>query len=176
MNIKIRPWNESDLPSLVKYANNPIVAQYLTNQFPHPYTEEDGKAFIEFSRKDDPIHIFAIEIDGEAIGGIGIHPKEDIHFKNAELGYWIGEPFWGKGIATFALKHIVDFAFENYDINRLYASAFGPNKGSQRVLEKSNFQLEATFTKTVFKNNEFYDELFYAIRRSEWKSLKKNQQ
>src|SRR5271169_3198310 len=100
---KLRPWEISDLECLVRYANNPNIAKFLTDAFPHPYTIENGKAFIEFANKENPIHIFAIEINGQAVGGIGIHPQSDIHRKNAELGYWLAEPFWGQGMVTKAI-------------------------------------------------------------------------
>jgi ribosomal-protein-alanine N-acetyltransferase len=86
----------------------------MTDKFPFPYSENNGKAFIEFAIKDEPVHIFAIDIDGKAVGGIGIHPQDDIHRKNAELGYWLGEPFWGQGIISNAIKQAVNFAFETY--------------------------------------------------------------
>ena len=166
---KLRPWSMKDLPSLVKYANNFNISNNLTDKFPHPYSEEDGKTFIEFARKDDPIHIFCIEVNGEAAGGIGIHPQEDIHRKNAELGYWLAEPFWRKGIITKAVPHALDFAFRTYDITRVFARPYGRNIGSQRVLEKCGFILEATFEKTLFKNGQFEDELIYAVRRATWR-------
>ena len=109
---KLRPWIKEDLQNLVRHANNWNIARNLTDQFPFPYTEEHGKAFIEFASKGDPIHIFAIDIKGESVGGIGIHPQDDIHRKNAELGYWLAEPFWGKGIMSAAINIILDFAFK----------------------------------------------------------------
>ena len=104
MQYYLRPWTPKDLNSLVRYANNPNIAKFMTDAFPHPYTEEAGKSFITFATKDDPIHIFAIDVEGEAVGGIGLHPQADVHRKNAELGYWLAEPFWGKGIITNAIK------------------------------------------------------------------------
>ncbi|SHI51869.1 Acetyltransferase (GNAT) domain-containing protein [Cruoricaptor ignavus] len=92
MEFKLRPWNISDLNCLVKYANNWNIAKNMTDKFPFPYTEDSGRAFIEIATKDDPIHIFAIDINGQAVGSIGIHPQDDIHRKNAELGYWLAEP------------------------------------------------------------------------------------
>jgi len=166
---KIRPWEMSDIDSLVKYANNWNVAKHMTDKFPHPYTENNGKAFIEFATKDFPIHLFAIDIDGKAIGGIGIHPQEDIHRNNAELGYWLAEPFWGQGIISEAIKQTVDFAFTTYDINRVFAIPFGTNIASQKVLEKNNFILEGKFDKVLIKNGELLDELVYAIRRKNWR-------
>jgi [ribosomal protein S5]-alanine N-acetyltransferase len=166
MDFKLRPWHISDLKSLVKLANNLNIAKDMTDQFPHPYTMDNGKAFIAFATKDDPVHIFAINIGGEAVGGIGIHPQADIQRKNAELGYWLAEPFWGQGIMTKAIPQMLDFAFKTYDINRVFARPFGTNIASQKVLEKTGFKREGRFSKTVFKNGEYLDELIYAVRRN----------
>ena len=168
MEFKLRPWNISDLDSLVKYANNWNIAKNLTDKFPFPYSENSGRAFIEFATKDDPIHIFAIDINGQAVGGIGIHPQDDIHRKNAELGYWLAEPFWGKGVISNAVKQSVDFAFYTFHIARVFARPFGTNLASQKVLEKNGFLLEGRFEKVLFKNNEYLDELIYAVRRENW--------
>lgn len=172
--IRLRPWELSDLTSLVKYANNWNVAKNLTNKFPYPYTENDGKAFIEFAIKDNPIHIFTIDINGEAVGGIGIHPQDDIHRKNVELGYWLGEPFWGQGIISRAINQAVNFAFETYDVDRIFARPFGTNIASQKVLEKNDFILEGRFEKTLIKGDTLIDELIYAIRRENWKGKTTN--
>ena len=91
MNIKLRKWNESDLDNLVKYANNFNIAKWLTNGFPHPYTYEDGKSYLSMIENDNPTKVFAIDVDGEAVGSIGIFPQTDIHEKNAEMGYWLAE-------------------------------------------------------------------------------------
>ncbi len=165
MEYQLRPWKPSDIDSLIKYANNWNIAKYLTGKFPHPYTREAGEKFIQFATSGDPIHIFAIEINGEACGGIGLHPQEDIYAKNAELGYWLAEPFWGKGIMSSAVREMVDFGFRTYPITRIYARPFGSNLGSQRVLEKAGFQLEGRFEKTLWKKDRFEDELVYAVRR-----------
>lgn len=166
---KLRPWTISDLESLVKYANNWNIAKNLTDKFPFPYTKSDGIAFIEFATQDVPIHIFAIDIDGQAVGGIGIHPQDDIHRKNAELGYWLAEPLWGQGIVSNAIKQAIDFAFATYEIDRVFARPFGKNIPSQRVLEKNNFIIEAKFNNVLIKKGELLDELIYAIRRDDWK-------
>jgi RimJ/RimL family protein N-acetyltransferase len=166
MEFKIRTWKTSDLDSLVKYANNWNVAKNLTDKFPFPYTENDGRSFIEKAMKGSPLHIFAIDIGGQAVGGIGIHPQDDIHCKNAELGYWLAEPFWGHGIMTEAVKEMVEYAFSTFDIDRVFARPFGTNKASQRVLEKAGFVLEARFANALFKKGEYLDELIYAVRRN----------
>lgn len=165
MNLELRPWKKEDLENLVKYANNKKIADNLTDAFPHPYTKEKGIAFIEMATKSSPPTIMAIVIDGEAVGGIGLHPQTDIHAKNAEMGYWLAEPYWGKGIISAAIKKMVDYGFENFEITRIFARPFGRNIGSQKVLEKAGFILEAKFDNTIFKNGQFEDELIYAIRR-----------
>jgi ribosomal-protein-alanine N-acetyltransferase len=170
MEFILRSWKASDINSLIKYANNWNIAKNLTNQFPHPYTIQDGKAFIEYATKDDPIHIFAIEVNQEAVGGIGIHPQSDIFIKNAELGYWLGEPFWGHGIVSKAIKQIIQFGFSTFDIERIFARPYGTNVASQKILEKNNFLLEGRYNNILYKNGEYLDELIYAIRRYNWEN------
>lgn len=165
MEIKLRPWNIEDAESLVENANNFEIARFMSDAFPYPYTIENANNFIAFAIKDEPIHIFAIEIDGKAVGGIGIHPQADIMKKNAELGYWLGEKYWGKGIISRAIQEIIPFALKTYDITRIYARPFGNNVASQKVLEKAGFKLEARIKENIFKNGEYLDELVYAIRR-----------
>lgn len=165
MEFKLRPWQLDDLDALVKHANNPRIAANMTDGFPHPYQREKGIEFIGMATNGEPYRILCIEVDGEAAGAVGLHPQQDIMCKNMELGYWLAEPHWGKGIVTEAVKQMVEHGFRNWDVNRIYARPFGPNKGSQRVLEKAGFTLEARFEKTIFKNGEMLDELIYAIRK-----------
>ena len=165
MKFTIRPWTLDDLDSLVNHANNWNVAKNMTDKFPFPYTDFDGREFIEWANQDSILHIFAIDIEGKAVGGIGIHPQDDIHRKNAELGYWLAEPYWGKGIMPKAVSHMIAFSFEAYDIDRIFARPFATNKASQRVLEKTGFILEGRFEKAIYKNGEYIDELIYAVRR-----------
>lgn len=165
MQFTLRPWNINDLDALVEYGNNFNIAKYMRNLFPHPYTVEAGVKFLEMVSKNDPQKVFAIEINGKASGGIGVFPQDDIMRKNAELGYWLAEPFWGKGIITKAIKEMVDYGFKTFDITRIYAIPFGTNKASQKALEKAGFKLEARFEKTIYKNGEFLDELIYSVRK-----------
>ena len=165
MNFQLRAWQDDDLEHLVQIANNFNIAKNLTNHFPHPYTRESGQGFIKMANKSNPQRIFAIEVEGLAVGAIGIHAQTDLRIKNGELGYWLGEPYWGNGIVTRAVQQMVDYGFETFDITRIFARCFASNIGSQRVLEKSGFVLEAKFEKTLFKNGEFIDELIYAIRK-----------
>jgi len=162
MDIKLRKWNEADLNSLVKYANNWNVAKWLTNGFPHPYTIEDGKAYLSMIANDNPMKVFAIEVGGEAVGSIGIFPQSDIHEKSAEMGYWLAEKCWGQGIMTKAIQEIVEYGFRTFGIVRIFARPFSTNLKSQRVLEKAGFRLEASLIKALYKNGEFMDELIYA--------------
>lgn len=165
-----------DLPSLVKYANNFNIANNLTDAFPYPYSQEDGKRFIEMVSSKDPLQVFCIEVNGEAAGGIGIHPQDDIHRKNAELGYWLAEPFWSQGIISRAVALAVDHAFKTFEITRVFARPYGRNMASQRVLEKNGFVFEGKFEKTLYKNGQFEDELIYAIRKEQWKKRQTLQQ
>jgi [ribosomal protein S5]-alanine N-acetyltransferase len=165
MNFVLRPWAIQDLDSLVKFANNFNIAKNLMDVFPHPYSVNDGELFIDMASTNFPPNILAIEVDGEAAGAIGLHPQNDVYRKNSELGYWLAEPYWGKGIITATIVQMVDYGFKNWDINRIYARPFGYNIASQRALEKAGFVLEARLEKTIFKNGEYHDEMIYAVRR-----------
>lgn len=165
MEIGLRNFTNDDLEELVKYANNSKIFANMTNQFPHPYTKEAGINFIQMVTSHSPTRVFAIEADGSFCGAAGVHPQEDIMRKNAELGYWVAEPYWGKGIATIVVLKMVDYGFANFDVNRIFARPYGPNIGSQKVLEKAGFSLEARLKKTIYKNDELLDELIYAIRK-----------
>jgi len=167
MEFVLRKFSDSDLTSLVKYANNYNIARFLTNGFPHPYSEEDGQRFLSMASNNPGI--FAIDIDGEAVGSIGIFPQSDIHEKNAEMGYWLAEPFWGKGIIPRAIKEIVEYGFKTFDITRIFARPFSTNSASQRVLEKAGFVCEARLKDAIYKNGNYMDELIYAIRKDEQK-------
>lgn len=166
MEFKLRPWQKSDLESLVKHANNPNIAKFMTNGFPHPYTKTHGEKWLEIATTTHASNFMCIEINGEAAGGAGIHLQQDIMCKNAELGYWLSEEYWGNGIIPKVVLQVVDYGFKNFDITRIYARPFGNNQASQRVLEKCGFKLEARIEKSIFKNGEFLDELIYAVRKS----------
>ena len=155
----------SDLDSMFKHANNPNIAKYMTDRFPNPYTMEAGKKFIEFANEENNSHLWAIEYNGEAIGGIGLHGLEDVLRKNVEIGYWIGEEHWGKGIMPGAIKETVAWAFNNLDVVRVYGRVFGNNPRSAALLEKCGFVKEVHVKDSIYKNHEFLDELIYAIRK-----------
>lgn len=162
---RLRSWQVTDLDSLVAYGNNKKIAGFLTDAFPHPYTREAGEKFIAYAQSTNPTRIFAIDIEGKACGGIGLHPQADIQRFNAELGYWLAEPFWNQGIITAAIQEIVRYGFTNLPVNRIFARPFGSNIASQRALEKAGFTLEARFENTLIKNDIWQDELIYAMRK-----------
>ncbi len=167
--ITLRPWQTSDLDNLVRYANNPAIADMLTDLFPHPYTIEHGRAFIERAKQQDGIYLFAISRQGEAVGSIGLHPQTDVHRLNAELGYWLAEPYQGQGIMSRAIMLMLDFAFRSTAVERVFARPFGHNVASRRVLEKCGFELEAVFRETLIKKGIRQDEYIFAYRKSQWK-------
>lgn len=159
MNIIIRPWKNTDAEPLVQLANNKKIWNNLRDYFPHPYTAKDARAWLDFNNGlTSPLH-FVIEVNGQFAGGIGMLPKTDVYKCNMEIGYWLGEPFWGKGIATKAIALICDLIAKEYPhINRIYAEVFENNKASMRALEKNGFVLESVRKKAVFKNNVLLDD------------------
>jgi [ribosomal protein S5]-alanine N-acetyltransferase len=158
----LRKFDMNDVQSLAHHANNRNIANYLRNIFPHPYTEADARFFIKNVAADTRNLILAIDINGVAVGSIGIHPKTDVYSKNAEMGYWLGEKYWGQGIVTEAVIAITAYGFENYNLQRIYADVFEINTASMRVLEKAGFTREAIHRKSVIKNNVVMDEYVYA--------------
>lgn len=166
MGIILRPFKQEDLDDLVSNANNIKVAERLTDAFPFPYTRQDGIDFLNKVMQQSPPEVLAIDLDGKVIGNIGIHPQKDVHRLNAELGYFIGEDYWGKGYATEAIKKMIDYGFENFPINRIFSRPFSSNPASQKVLEKCGFILEARINGILVKNGKTEDELIYAVRRT----------
>ena len=169
--LSLRKWKFEDLESLLFYANNPKIAQNMTDGFPHPYLADDGIAFLNRVTSDDPQKVFAIDWNGEAIGSTGIFPLSDIFRCNAELGYWLGEPFWGQGILAECLPGIITYGFDTWaEVHRIFARPFGRNQQSVRVLEKAGFVLEARIPEGFLKNGKLEEELIYTVRRKTWKA------
>ena len=165
MGIKLRIWKQDDLVDLVHNANNPNIAERLTDAFPSPYTLDKGQEFLDHVMKQVPCEVLAIDLNGKVIGNIGIHPQSDVNRLNAELGYFIGETHWGKGYATQAIQQMISYAFENFPIERIFARPFGSNLASQRVLEKAGFELEARINGILIKNGKIEDELIFGLRK-----------
>jgi len=156
----LRPWEETDTPALVRHADNPRIAAMMRDGFPSPYTRDDARRFIAMAAGSANL-LLAIEADGEAMGGIGIHPLNDVYRKTAEIGYWLAEPYWGRGIATGAVRGVVPAAFERFEIIRLQAGIFSNNPASMRVLEKCGFFQEAVHHNAITKNGVALDEVLY---------------
>lgn len=164
---KIRQWRISDRERLAQMLNNPKVQDNLRDGLPFPYTPADGEEYIRamLSADADKTFAFAITADDVVIGSIGVFRRENIHFRTAELGYYIGEPYWGKGCATSAVSEICEYVFENSDIHRIFAEPFAHNAASCRVLEKAGFQLEGTLRGNAVKNGRILDMKLYARLR-----------
>ncbi|MBI2171696.1 MAG: GNAT family N-acetyltransferase [Chloroflexi bacterium] len=159
----LRPWRPGDEAALTKYANNWNIWINVGDRFPHPYTKEDAREWVSGQQGREPVTTFAIATAEEAIGGIGYHMQGDVRRRSAEIGYWLGEPFWGRGIMTTAVKALSTYAMERHGLVRLYAHVFEWNLASAAVLEKAGFTLEARLKKAVTKNSQTIDELLYAL-------------
>lgn len=159
MKVHLRGWKNDDKELLAKYANNKKITANLRDIFPNPYTINDAIQWIAFTENQNPQTTFAIDADEQFVGGCGIHLKEDVYKCSAEIGYWIAEPFWGKGIATEAIKQLQEKTIPHFpNIVRLYAEVFEHNKASMKVLEKNGFHLESIRKKAVTKNNVIMDD------------------
>jgi RimJ/RimL family protein N-acetyltransferase len=159
----IRSWRTSDLDSLVAHANNRNIWINVRDRFPHPYTSRDGRAFLKYTREQRPETAFAIAVNGEAVGGIGFQLQGDVERVSAEIGYWVGEPFWGRGIATEALVAVTGYAIATHGLTRVYALPFAWNTGSCRVLEKAGYVLEGRLRRSAVKDGRVTDQLQFAF-------------
>lgn len=160
--LQLRDWKDSDAKRLVSLANNENLSKNMLDTFPHPYTIENAEQWIAHCQNENKNVLQAIEYKGEFVGGIGAHFKDDIHRYSVELGYWVGENYWGKGIGTACVKAFSDYLFKNFKINRVYGEVFEHNLGSAKVLENCGFKHEATLKKAAYKNGYFIDLIIYA--------------
>ncbi|HRP56212.1 GNAT family N-acetyltransferase [Agriterribacter sp.] len=159
MRVTLRTWQKKDRPALAALANNIRIWNNVRDRLPHPYTIQHAGAFIKYCRKQDPPHILAIEVNGQLGGCIGLELQDDVSRISAELGYWIGEPYWGRGVATEAVKQMLEYTFDTFPVlSRIYAKVFEYNKASMKVLERNGFQLESIRKRSAIKNNEIIDE------------------
>ncbi len=161
----LRAWRAGDEASLVRYANNRNVSGNLKDRFPFPYTGADATAWIAHASGQTPVVNFAIVVNGEAVGGAGIELGTDVFHRSAEVGYWLGEPFWGRGIASEVLRAITDYAWATLDVIRLEAGVFSWNPASARVLEKAGYTLEGRLRQAVVKHGRVGDRLIYGLLR-----------
>jgi [ribosomal protein S5]-alanine N-acetyltransferase len=161
----VRPWRTGDEGSLARHANNANVSGNLKDRFPFPYTAADAMAWVAHASAQAPPTSFAIVVDGEAVGGIGVDVGTDVFHRSAEIGYWLGEPFWGRGIATEALRAVTEYAWATFDIIRLEAGVFDWNPASARVLEKAGYTLEGRMRRGIVKRGRTGDRLIYGLLR-----------
>lgn len=163
--VTLRPWRRGDETSLTENANNRNIWINVRDRFPFPYTRKDAEIWVRVASADKHMLNMAIEFEGTAVGGIGVVFKQDVYHKTAEIGYWLGENYWNRGITTKAVSAITHYIMESEDYNicRMYAGIFEYNEASGRVLEKAGYHLEARLRKNVTKDKKTVDELVYAI-------------
>jgi len=167
--IILRQWSIDDASVLAEIANNKNIADNLQDLFPFPYSLKDARKWLRTIAQVNPPRNFAIVSDGTIVGNIGILTKEDIHRKNIEIGYFLSEKQWGKGIAAIAIQAITSYAFSNFDIVRVYAETFADNIRSRRALEKAGFISEGTFRRSIIKNGIIKDSCIYSILIEDFK-------
>lgn len=165
-NAKLRPWQENDAFALAKHANNKKIADNMRDGFPFPYTIDDAQRWLNMAMKETRHVLLAIEVNGEAAGGIGIIFKDNVYRLSAEIGYWLGAAHWRKGITSEAISKLSDHVFANTGIVRLYAEIFSPNIPSMKTIEKAEYNAEAINKNAVFKNGELYDQHVYCRLKS----------
>ena len=162
---QIRSFQPGDAPALAKYGNNRAIWRNIWDQHPYPYTIADAEEWIQHAMQQEPEKIFAIASADEAIGCIGLLPQDDVARISAEVGYWLGEPFWNRGIATGALQALTEYAFTELGLIRLFATVMEWNPASARVLEKAGYQYEGRLRKSAIKDGQVIDQFLYAMVR-----------
>ncbi len=158
----VRSWEEGDAEELATHANSREIWLNLRDAFPNPYSKTDAEHFIRFCREQDPETFFAIEVDGQAAGGIGFRLGTDVERTSAEVGYWLGEKFWNRGVVTEALIAVRDYAIDTHSLTRIYAVPFEWNHASFSVLEKAGFVMEGRLRRSAVKDGKVIDQLMYA--------------
>ncbi|AQG82254.1 GNAT family N-acetyltransferase [Spirosoma montaniterrae] len=164
---RLRPWREGDEEALVRHASNRRIWNNVRDFFPYPYTPRDASSWVRSNKSYHQPNNFAVEINGEAAGNVGFTVKDDIYRFNAEIGYWLGEQYWGRGIMTEAVPILTNYIFDNFQVNRIYACVLDNNIGSMRVLESAGYRHEAIHRKAAVKNNQYIDEHIFAMLREE---------
>ena len=164
--LTLRSYRASDVERLAELANNESVSRYLVDTFPYPYTKADADWWIASGSKEKGAVTKAVEWNGVFVGSVGITPQKGWRSHIAEIGYWLGEAYWGQGIATLALRQMSAIAFEEHGFKKLFAPVLAPNQASMKVLEKNEYFLEGVFKREVVKSNKMFDIHFYAKFRS----------
>lgn len=166
--LHLSPINTVDPHQLQVMADNYEIARYLKDIFPHPYTLKDAHAFLQLANEGMMGYCFAIYA-GNLFAGIGsIQPQQDIYKVSGEIGYWIGQPFQGRGYGTETVKKLVSFAFRETELTRLFAGVFSNNSASMRVLEKAGFTREAIFKQSIIKHNQLLDEHVFTLLKTSY--------
>lgn len=158
----VRDWRDGDRDSLLRFANNRRVWRNLKDRFPHPYGEAEADAWLALAREHPERTGWAIEVDGLAVGGIGLKPGEDVYAKSANIGYWLGEPYWGRGIMTDAVRAVSGHALSQLGFARVEATVYEWNPASMRVLEKCGFAREGVMRKSIYKDGHLIDCVLYS--------------
>lgn len=166
----VRSWEMPDADALVRHADNINVSRQLRDRFPNPYTISAARAFLEQVVPVRPVTNFAIEVEGEAAGGIGFAAGTDVERFSAEIGYWLGEAFWGRGIVTEAVSLVTEHVFATMNLLRLFALPFADNLASVRVLEKAGYAREGLLRSASVKFGQPRDQLIYAMINPRWES------
>ena len=159
----VRSWRMGDAEAIARHANNRKIWMNLRDAFPHPYSVEDARTFIKSMRGRTPESTFTIAVNGEAAGSVGFVLRSDVERVSAEIGYWLAEPFWGRGIATEALGAMTGYAITTHQLTRVYALPFAWNTASCRVLEKNGYVLEGRLRRSAIKDGVITDQLQYAF-------------
>jgi len=158
MNVILREWRKTDIRPLAKIANNKKIWDNLRDRMPLPYTKKDAKEWISLVKRQKIVTTFCVEVNGEVAGSVGFTLKEDVYRKNIEVGYFIAEEYWGKGVATEAVRQLIEYIEKNFDVVRIYAEVFEHNKASMKVMQKNGFYLECIRKKSVIKNGTIMDD------------------
>jgi RimJ/RimL family protein N-acetyltransferase len=162
----LRPFRPADAASLARHADNRKIWLALRDLFPHPYTRADAEAYIARVAGEVPVTRFAIDVAGEAVGSVSLRLGSDIERRSAEIGYWLGEAYWGRGIVSAAVAAVTDYAFRELDLLRVFAVPFVRNVASARVLERAGYQREGTLRRSAVKDGEVLDQHLYAAVRA----------
>ncbi len=160
---RLRAFGEEDLAALARHADNAKVAMYLRDRFPHPYSIQDARRFLDYVTGTREECVARIEAGGETAGAIGLQFRRDVERCSAELGYWLGEPFWGRGIMTAAIRCFTAWAMPRFGLTRIYAEVFAENPGSGRVLEKCGFVRVGVLRKAALKHGRYHDYVLYDL-------------
>ena len=162
---RLRPLRTEDVPALALHANNPKVAMHLRDRFPSPYSLEDGYRFLEYAQSTQDECVSGIVMNEQAVGAIGIQFRSDIERCSGELGYWLGESYWGRGIASAAIRSFTEWAIPRFALTRVYAEVFADNRASVRVLEKAGFEYVGLLRKAAIKSGVHHDYRLYDLVR-----------